>query len=89
MVQAGALSVLLSLIGKLQDVRSSCSKLFEKMLSLKCYTGFFDPKTRIFEMFGKDSDFSATWKTEIGLCKVSFGSSFLYYKITGPLKLPA
>ena len=71
LVQAGALLVLLFLIGKLQDFTSSCSKSFEKLLFLKCYTVFFHPKTKILDTFSKDSSFSAIWKTEIGLCRVS------------------
>ena len=77
LVQAVAVLVFLFLIGILQEFRSSCSKLFEKLLLLKCYTGFFDEKTRLLEIFGKDSDFPGTWKTEICLCRVSFGSPFL------------
>ena len=54
LVQAGAVLVLFFLIGKLEDLTSSYSKLFEKLLFLKCYTGFFVPKTRLLEIFGKD-----------------------------------
>ena len=53
LVHPGAPPVLLFLIGKFQDLTSSCSKLFEKFLLLKCYTGFYVLKTRILQIFGK------------------------------------
>ena len=49
LVRPGAPPVLLFLIGKLQDFTSSCSKLFEKFLLLKCYTGLYVLKTTIFK----------------------------------------
>ena len=51
-VHAGALSILLLLIGILEDLTSSCSKLFEKFLLLKCYTELSVPKTGILEVLG-------------------------------------
>ena len=44
---AGASAVLPLLIGKLQDLTSSYSKLIEILIFLKCYTELSVPKTRI------------------------------------------
>ena len=54
LVHAGATLVLLFLIGKLQDLASSSSKLIEISIFLKCYNGLSVPKTRIYERFGKN-----------------------------------
>ena len=50
---AGALSVFLFLIGKLQDLTSSSSEIIEILILLKCYTGLSVWKGRILEMFRK------------------------------------
>ena len=51
LVHAQAPSVLLFLIGTLQDLKTSCSNSFEKLLFLKCFTELSVPKTRILEIF--------------------------------------
>ena len=51
LVHAQAPLVLLFLIGTLQDLKSSCSSLFEKLLFLKCFTELSVRKTRILEIF--------------------------------------
>ena len=53
MVHAGAPFVLHFLIGRLQDLNSFCSELFEVLLLLISYTGLSVSKTRTFEKHGK------------------------------------
>ena len=53
LVHARAPLVLLFLIGRLQDLISSCSKLFEILLFLLSYTRLSVPETRALEKFGR------------------------------------
>ena len=63
LVHPGAPSVLLFLIGKLQDLTSSYSKLIEILIFFKCNTGLSVPKTGILEIFEKKKAPSSTAKT--------------------------
>ena len=54
LVHAGAPLVLLFLIGRLQDLTSSCSKLFEILHFLNSYMGLSVRKPRTFEQFGNN-----------------------------------
>ena len=53
MVHAGDPSVLVFVIGRVRDLASSCSKLFEISLFVMNYTLLPVPKLRTFENFGK------------------------------------
>ena len=53
LVHAGPPSVLYLSVPKLQNFTSSCLKIIEILIFLKCYTGLSVPKTRILEIFGK------------------------------------
>ena len=53
LVHAGAPSVLPFLIGKLQDLTGSYSKLIQILIFLKCCTELSVPKTGILKIFGK------------------------------------
>ena len=65
LVHTRAPSVFLFLIGKLQDVTCSCSKLFKKVIFLKGGTALSVSKTAISEKFGKKWDFTSIWKTKV------------------------
>ena len=52
MIHAGTPLALLLLIGRLQELTSSCLKLFEILLFLISYTRLSVPKPRTFEKFG-------------------------------------
>ena len=74
------------LIGTLEDLTSSYSKLIEILIFFKCYTGVSVPKTRILEIFGKEKALSSTWKTVIRSCRSFCSPPFLNWEITGPYK---
>ena len=71
---------------EITDLTSSCSKLFEILLFLNCYTGLSVPKTRRFEKIGKkklfdspylkniDGPYSFTWNLKIIEWKTEIGA---------------